>query len=387
MTAPLEGVLVVDFSQFLAGPYASLRLLDLGARVIKVENPGGGDLCRRHYLSDTEIDGDSTLFHAINRGKESIALDLKSPEGLAKAQRLAARADVMIQNFRPGVIERLGLGYASVTALRSDIVYGSISGYGEAGEWAGLPGQDLLAQARSGVMWLSGNAGQGPVPIGLPLADISAGANLAQGLLAALFRRERTGVGAKVETSLLASLLDLQFEFLTTYLSNGRRPPERMAEGSAHGYLAAPYGVYPTRRGHLALAMTPLDRLAALLDLPEIAKGAEGAGSPWALEARERVYAMLARRFREKTAAEWESALGREGVWCAEVLDWEQLMQTKSFAALGLARQADHGAQGAHVQMAAPIRVDGASRPSPSAAPALNADGDRIAAEFGLDAA
>ncbi|MFC6490556.1 CaiB/BaiF CoA transferase family protein, partial [Nitratireductor sp. GCM10026969] len=161
---PLAGLVVVDMSQFLSGPYCSLRLVDLGARVIKIERPGAGDLSRQLYLSDTEIGGDSTIFHAINRGKESLAVDLKNADDLAALRKLLKRADVLIQNFRPGVIERLGLDYASVRAINPGIVYASISGYGEDGPWVARPGQDLLAQARSGVMWLSGDDGQGPVP-------------------------------------------------------------------------------------------------------------------------------------------------------------------------------------------------------------------------------
>ncbi|MFV0358633.1 CaiB/BaiF CoA transferase family protein, partial [Tropicimonas sp.] len=177
-SAPLDGLLVVDLSQFLAGPYASLRLMDLGARVIKIERAGSGDLTRSLYLTDTEIGGDSTLFHAINRGKESLALDLKTEADRVALARLLARADVAIQNFRPGVIERLGFGYDTCRALNPRLVYGSISGYGEDGPWADRPGQDLLAQARSGVMWLTGDAGPAPVPIGLPVADMLAGATL-----------------------------------------------------------------------------------------------------------------------------------------------------------------------------------------------------------------
>lgn len=168
---PLEGTLVVDLCQFLSGPYASLRLQDLGARVIKIERPDGGDLSRRLYLSDTEIGGDSTIFHAINRGKESLALDLKSPADIAALKTLIGRADIMLQNFRPGVIGRLGLDYEAVKALNPGIVYASITGYGEDGPWVQRPGQDLLAQARSGVMWLNGDDHQGPVPFGLAIGQ------------------------------------------------------------------------------------------------------------------------------------------------------------------------------------------------------------------------
>ena len=270
VSLPLSGLLVLDLSQFLSGPYAALRLGDLGARVIKVERPDGGDLCRRLYLSDIEIGGDSTLFHAINRGKESFAVDMKNPADLDRLKHLVAKADVLIQNFRPGVIDRLGLGYAPVRAINPRIVYASITGFGDKGPWVRRPGQDLLAQARSGVMWLSGDATQGPVPFGLAIADMLAGAAIVEGALAALVRRGVTGVGSHVSTSLLESLVDLQFEVLTTYLNDGGRRPVRSAFNGAHAYLAAPYGVYKTKDGYLALAMTPISRLADLFGLKSL---------------------------------------------------------------------------------------------------------------------
>jgi CoA:oxalate CoA-transferase len=196
--ALLEGLLVLDMSQFLSGPFAALRLADLGARVIKIERPDGGDLCRRLYLTDTEIGGDSTLFHAINRGKLSFAADFKNPADVATVKALIAKADVLIQNFRPGVINRLGLDYAAAKAINPGIVYASITGYGDDGPWASLPGQDLLAQARSGLMWLNGDRDQGPVPFGLAIADLLAGSAIVQGVLAALVRHGRTGEGAHI---------------------------------------------------------------------------------------------------------------------------------------------------------------------------------------------
>src|SRR6478672_10612469 len=140
---PLDGLLVLDFSQFLAGPSAALRLADLGARVIKIERPGSGDLCRQLYISNLELDGDSTLFHSINRNKQSFAADLKNPDDLKRVKQLVERADVLIQNFRPGVIERLGLGYESVRTLNPRLVYGAVTGYGNHGAWRDKPGQDL----------------------------------------------------------------------------------------------------------------------------------------------------------------------------------------------------------------------------------------------------
>ncbi|MEQ8342587.1 MAG: CaiB/BaiF CoA-transferase family protein [Marinovum algicola] len=376
---PLDGVTVVDFSQFLAGPYAALRLLDLGARVIKVENPDRGDLCRHHYVSATRVEGDSTLFHAINRGKESLTLDLKSIDGQQAAQRLVAGADVVIQNFRPGVIDRLGLGYEAAQALRPGLVYGSISGYGETGDWAGLPGQDLLAQARSGLMWLSGDRGQGPVPVGLPVADIAAGACLAQGLLAALFRQARSGVGAHVQTSLLEALIDLQFEFLTTWMSNGQTPPRRMRQGSAHGYLAAPYGVYDTAEGWLALAMTPLPVLTEALGRPALTAELDGMDG---FADREAIRAAVQAVFATGRAADWEAELAAKGIWCARVRTWEDMIAEGGPAVTGMLRP---GAELARV--AAPFRLDG-QRPEPARrGPALNEHGQKLAAEFGFSAA
>ena len=266
---PLNGLVVVDFSQFLSGPLCGLKLADLGARVIKVERPGVGDLCRSLYLSDTDIDGANSLFHAINRNKESVTADLRNDEDRGALVELIKDADVVIQNFRPGVIERQGFGYDDVKAINPRIVYGSISGYGEDGPWKDLPGQDLLAQARSGLLWLTGNADHDPIPMGLAVADMLAGNALAQGLLAALVGRGIHGRGAHVQTSLLEAMIDFQFEVLSTHLNDGQRLPERSNVNGAHAYLGAPYGVYKTKDSHLALAMTP--SLKVLADLLGVA--------------------------------------------------------------------------------------------------------------------
>src|SRR6266536_555910 len=160
---PLDGLVVLDFSQFLAGPACSLRMADLGARVIKIERPGTGDLCRQLYISNLELDGDSTLFHSINRNKQSFAADLKNPGDLARVKHLITRADVLIQNFRPGIRERLGLGYEQVRGLNPSLVYATVPGSGNDGQCRHKHGQALLAQPPSGLTWLRGNDDQGPV--------------------------------------------------------------------------------------------------------------------------------------------------------------------------------------------------------------------------------
>src|SRR4029078_11455195 len=206
------GLVVLDFSQFLAGPACALRLADLGAQVIKVERPGAGELGRQLYISNLALDCDRTLFHSINRNQRGFSANLKDPADLARVKQLIARADVLIQNFRPGVMEGSGLGYAEVRAINPRLVYATVSGYGPEGPWRDKPGQDLLAELFSGLSWLNGNAGQPPTPFGLAVADMLAGAHLAQGILACLVRRGITGRGGLVEVSLLESVLELQVE-------------------------------------------------------------------------------------------------------------------------------------------------------------------------------
>ena len=186
------------------------------------------------------MEGDSTLFHSINRNKRSFAADLKDARDLALVQKLIARADVIIQNFRPGVMERLGLGYEAVREINPRIVYGAITGYGVDGPWSEKPGQDLLVQSLSGIPWLSGNADDGPVPVGVAVADILTGSHLAQGILACLVRRGVTGRGGRVDVSLLELSLDFQFQEITTYLNGDRRMPPRGHSNSASVYLGAP---------------------------------------------------------------------------------------------------------------------------------------------------
>lgn len=379
---PLAGLLVVDMSQFLSGPYASLRLMDLGARVIKIERPDGGDLSRRLYLSDTEIGGDSTIFHAINRAKESLAIDLKSESDLASLRKLLGKADVLIQNFRPGVIKRLGLDYDAVKAINPRLVYASISGYGEEGPWVSRPGQDLLAQSRSGLMWLNGDESQGPVPFGLAVADMLAGAATVQGVLAALVRRGISGTGSHIETSLLESLIDFQFEVLTTHLNDGRRLPKRSDFRSAHAYLSAPYGVYPTKDNYLALAMTPLPKLADLLGLDELAPYRDTPAS-W-FTARDEIKRIIAQKLATQETEHWLSILEPADIWCAKVLNWEELMASEGFKVLDMLQRVERADNVSILTTRSPIRVNGKRAKSDRAAPRIGEHSEAIRKEFGL---
>jgi crotonobetainyl-CoA:carnitine CoA-transferase CaiB-like acyl-CoA transferase len=380
---PLAGLVVVDMSQFLSGPYCSLRLLDLGARVIKVERPDGGDLSRRLYLSDTEIGGDSTIFHAINRAKESFAVDLKNEADIAALRGLLAKADVLIQNFRPGVIERLGLDYAHVNGLNPRIVYASISGYGEEGPWVKRPGQDLLAQSRSGVMWLNGDEDQGPVPFGLAIGDMLAGAAACQGILAALVRRGITGKGSHVETSLLEALVDFQFEVLTTHLNDGNRLPRRSSFRSAHAYLSAPYGVYPAKDGFLAIAMTPVPKLAGLLDLGEELSAYSDNPATW-FTARDEIKAIIAQKIATRTVDEWLAVLEPADIWCAKVLNWPELFESDGFKVLDMLQTVTREDDVSIMTTRSPLRVNGVRTKVERAAPRIGEHSAKIREEFGL---
>jgi CoA:oxalate CoA-transferase len=378
---PLRGILVLDFSQFLSGSLATLRLADMGARVIKIERPGAGDLGRTIYLGDGDVHGQNTLFHAINRNKESYAADLKNPCDLDKLRQLIARADVMVQNFRPGVMERLGFGYDKVAQINSRLVYGIVSGYGNAEAWRDRPGQDLLAQARSGIMWLSGNDGDPPTPMALAIADILAGHNLCEGILACLVRRGGTGRGGLVETSLIEALLDFQFEVLTTHLNDGRRPPRRSAFRNAHAYLAAPYGVYDTANGYLALAMTHLPTLGKLLELPalqEISNPADG------FRRRDEIKRIIANRLKEHSTEHWLEILNAADIWCAEVLDWPALCGSDAFEQLAMVQTLGDGRGIKILTTRLPIRLDGGLLTSERLAPRVGEHTETIQREFEL---
>jgi crotonobetainyl-CoA:carnitine CoA-transferase CaiB-like acyl-CoA transferase len=378
-TLPLDGFLIVDLSQFLSGPCASLRLADLGARVIKIEKPGEGDLCRRLYISDVRIDGESTVFHAINRNKESFVADLKSREGLDQVKRLIGKADVVMHNFRPGVIERLGLDYATVRALNPSIVYGQITGYGTEGPWRDKPGQDLLVQALCGLTWLSGNADQGPVPMGLSIADVICGMHLAQGILACLARRSMTGESGLVEANMLESVLDLQFETLTTFFQDGGQPVQRTATNNAHAYLGAPYGIYRTRDGYIALAMGRVPQLGELLGCPSLLSFTEP--SEW-YSKRDEIKSILASHLASNMTGHWLSLLEPADIWCADVLDWKRLLNHDAFATLHMF-QTIRRSSGTTLQTTrCPIRIDGRRLTSEKGSPDLGEDNARIAEEF-----
>lgn len=381
---PLDGILVLDFSQFLAGPVSAMRLADLGARVIKIERPGTGDIGRTLAFAGLEADGDTLSFHIMNRNKESFAADLKNSEGLKEVWELVKKADVIIQNFRPGVIERLGLGYEDVKKVNPKIIYASATGYGAEGPFKDRPGQDLLAQSISGLPWLNGRAGDPPIPVGLAVADIFTSTHLASGVIALLLRRERTGKGGLVESSLLESMLDLQFELLSANLFDPEVIVKRGAGNSAHAFLPAPYGLYKTGDGYLAIAMTPIPALGALLgvDLSQY----EDPKSWWSHQ--EEIMKALSAQLSTDSTDHWLTILDAADIWCAPVLTLPELVAHEGFAAIDMVQETTRtGNDGSTVAIPttrSPVRIDGKTIKHRKGAPHVGEDTEKIRAEFGI---
>nr|WP_281387171.1 CoA transferase [Jiangella mangrovi] len=375
--------MVLDFSQFLAGPVAAMRLADLGATVIKVERPAGGDIGRRLAFAGMWRDGDTLTFHIMNRGKLSFAADLKDADDLAEVRRLVAQADVLIQNFRPGVMERIGLDYAAVRELNPGIVYGSVSGYGTDGPWRDRPGQDLLAQSMSGLPWLNGHHDQGPVPVGISVADLLASCHLAQGVTALLLRRERTGQGGLVETSLMEAMLDLQFELISAHLNDNTVEVNRGGEYGANAFLSAPYGIYPSADGYLAIAMNPVPELGDVLGL-DLGRFADEA--TWWSE-REEIERLLAAHLRTQDTGHWLALLDAADMWAAPVLPLADLVRHPGFAALRMTQTVRRGDDVAVHTTRSPLRIDGHTLTSPAGAPRLGEHTERIRGDYLLESA
>ncbi|MBP6180857.1 CoA transferase [Flavobacterium sp.] len=376
---PLEGLVVLEFCQFLAGPSAGLKLADLGARVIKIERPVKGEACRQLSIKDLFVDESSLLFHTINRNKESFAADLKNPEDLILVKKLIAKADIMTHNFRPGVMDKIGLTFADALAINPQIIYGTITGYGDKGPWSKKPGQDLLLQSLSGLSWLSGRKSQEPVPFGLAVADLMCGNHFVQGILAALLKRAKTGKGVLVEVSLLESILDVQFEAITSFLNDGGQLPERgEVKGSAHAFLSAPYGIYQTQDGYISLAMGDLLFIGTLLEI-DLKKYTDK--HQW-FASRDEIRELLSARLSTQTSEHWLDLLQSKGVWCGKVLDYDDLDNQSFVNDLQLKQTVKNSAGETLITTRSPIQLDGEILVSPKAAPKVGEDNIAIQEEF-----
>lgn len=353
MTGPLEGIRVLDFTIAQQGPYATLLLADMGAEVIKVEAPGRGEVGR--LLGIDRRTGFSAYFLAINRGKKGITLDLKSEKGRRVALRMGRDCDVVVHNFRPGVMEKLGLGYDAFREENPRIIYAGASAFGTKGPWGARPGNDLLAQAASGLMSVTGD-GEAPVPAGAALADHTGALTLALGILAALFYRERSGVGQEIETSLLGSMIAAQTWELTHYMMTGEKPPKA---GRGHTHLLWQWYTYRTADGWLAIGGVDPSRWPAFcraIGRPELEADERFASPGSRIRGRRELNDLLDAHFSTRPTSEWLPPLEEADIFCAPVLDYEEVTSHEQVRANGYTCTIRHPQMGDSRIIPCPIR-------------------------------
>jgi crotonobetainyl-CoA:carnitine CoA-transferase CaiB-like acyl-CoA transferase len=375
----LSGIKVLSFTQFLLGPTAVQYLADLGAEVIKIEPPGSGAWERTWSGADAFIDGVSTFYLLSHRNVRSLTLNLKHPDTREVVRRLVSGADVLVENFRPGVMQRLGLSYDEVRQINPGIVYASATGYGEDSPYRDLPGQDLLIQAMAGLPAITGRAGDAPTASGAPAVDQHGASLLAMGLLAALFHRQRTGEGQKVDVTMLQAALDLQTEPISYYLNGFSVRRSQEALGSS--FHPAPYGIYETQDGYLALSLSPVATVRrALGDPPELEAYAD---PKLALTKRDEIRRLLEPYFLTQTTQAWLEHLRTHGVWCAPVNDYEQVFADPAVRHLEPVLEMEHPQAGTVRVLKHPIRYSSGEPELRRTPPAAGQDTEEVLTELG----
>lgn len=377
----LKGIKVLSFTHFLQGPSAVQMLADLGADVIKIEQTRGA--YERSWSGlDSYKNGISVFFLLANRNQKSLALDLRSEEGKEIVYKLVADADVIVENFRPGAMERLGLGFEKLKGINPKLVYCSCSGYGSDGPYVKRPGQDLLLQSLSGLMTLTGRKNDPPTPVGTAVVDQHGAALAAFGIVTALFNRERTGAGCKVESSLLNAALDLQLESMAYYLNNGELR-ERSDTGLASRFHQAPYGVYQTKDGYLTVSNTPVEKLAAILQCEALthytAKDQMGK--------REEIDKIFSDIMKTRTTKEWEQFFTEHDVWYAPVNDYKTVVNDPQVIFNEMIVTIDHPDAGKIKLMNHPVRYNGKAPTQRLHQPAIGEHTIEILKQYGYSAA
>lgn len=337
---PLAGIRILDFCQLAQGPFATQILGDMGADIIKIE-PIKGEWMRAFSLNNHYLNGESLSFLTMNRNKRSVALDLKKPAALEAVKSMVTKVDAVIENFRPGVMDRLGLGYETLRQINPRLVYCASCGLGHEGPYVKRPGQDMLIQAMSGLAMLNGRDGESPSPAPYGAADFSTGLHIVYAVLAAIIRAQRDGLGQKIDLNLWSSLLHVLCQEVNTYL-NGGGLPVRPSSAIGSPYLGSPYGIYPTKDSHIALGMNPLNKVARLIGAP----GYEEVSSSNVMENRDAIHDNLASFFTARTTAEWLEVLLADDIWCAPVNSFAQLETDPQIAANRILEEYDHPVAG-----------------------------------------
>ncbi len=382
LPTPLEGIKVLDCSQILAGPYCSMLLADMGADVVKIEKPSGGDDTRR--MGPPFLEGESAAFLAMNRNKRSVVLDFKNADGVAAMRLMLADADVIIENYRAGVMGRLGLDYDSVRELNPGIIYCSISGFGRTGPYAERAGFDLIAQGMSGVMSFTGIPGSPPVKVGVPMADLNAGLYSAYGILSAYIHKLKSGEGQYLEVSIMEAALAYTVWESASYFATGNVPPPL---GSAHR-LSAPYQALRTADGHITIGapnQSNWERLCQAIgrkDLLEDERYADNAGR---LLNREALEKDLEETFETRSTREWCEVLDASGVPAGPIYNMEQVWADEQVQARGMDVTLEHPKVGSIRNIGLAAKLYGSPGRIHSPAPLMGQHTREVLAESGFN--
>ena len=376
----LEGVAVLDLTRVLAGPYCSMMLGDMGADIIKVEPPGIGDESR--HFGPPFINGESTYFLSLNRNKRGITLNLKSEEGCEVVRRLIARSDVLLENFRPGVLDRLGFSYEVVRAIRPDIVYCSISGFGLTGPMASRAAYDQILQGEGGIMSLTGPADGVPHKVGVPIADLTAGMLASYAVVSALFHRQRTGEGQRLDTSLLDGQISLLTFQAGSYFATGRTP-RRM--GNRHPSIA-PYETFPTADGFINIAVgndALWAKFCRTLGLEAYEQDPRFRTNADRVLNRTELIPLIEERFRNESTAALQELLDRGGIPCGVIATLDQVFDSPQVQHLGLRKRVQHPKAGEINLTVPPYRMDRTQPIIRRAPPMLGEHTDEVLASLG----
>ena len=378
---PLEGVKVLDLTQIMAGPYCAMTLGDMGADVVKVEKPNGGDDARR--MGPPFIEGESAAFLGINRNKRSIVADMRTDGGREIVQELARRSDILIQNFRPGSLERMGLGYEQVREINPAIIYCTISGFGATGPYARRGGFDLVAQGMSGLMSVTGHPGAPPTKIGAPICDLNAGMFAAIGILTAYVNRLRTGTGQHVDTSLLEGGIAYTFWESAMYFATGE-PPGPM--GSAHR-LTAPYQAFETADGYInvgAANQANWERLCAAIGREELASDPRFARPRDRMDNLGALVSTLEDTFARETTGHWLTALEAAGVPAGPIYTLDEVYADPQVRARDMVVETEHPTAGRVRNIGIPVKLSETPGAFRRPAPALGEHTDEVLRELGV---
>ena len=383
MTLALEGMRVLEITQVMSGPFCGLLLADMGADVIKVEKPTGDDSRR---MVPPVIKGESAAFMAINRNKRGLCIDLKHPEGVAILRELAEKADIFIENLRPGALDKLGLGYRDLSEINPALIYCSISGFGQTGPYSSRRGFDLVAQAMSGLISITGEPGEAPVKVGVPIADLNAGIYAAYAILSAYIHRLKTGQGQRIDASLLESSIAYTFWESAIFFATGQNPPPM---GSAHR-LSAPYQVFKASDGHFALGAAnqatwealceAIGRVDLLRDQRFLTNGDRTVNQRALAHTLDEVFAKGA-------VEEWIELFERTGVPAGPVYAMEQVYQDPQVQAREMVVQIEHPTAGTTRLIGIPVKLSRTPGEIRRPAPTLGQHTDEVLREAGFSEA